>query len=152
MANRTTRYQAAVLRNTELLLLRYELDGAARRDAAAMGRRTGWWMFPGGGREEGESEEECVVRELREETHLEVRVERLLYDAPTLTGPYRNRRCFLCSIVTGEPQPGHEPEASGTITEVRWVDLHQEATWPPGLRQDDVAYEQIDRVREGLSG
>lgn len=36
------------------------------------------WGFPGGGMELGESAEEAVIREVREETGLEVRVEQLI--------------------------------------------------------------------------
>ena len=34
---------------------------------------SGWWLIPGGGREEGESFEECCKRELEEETGFIVR-------------------------------------------------------------------------------
>ena len=29
---------------------------------------SGWWLVPGGGLEEGETPEECVIREVEEET------------------------------------------------------------------------------------
>jgi 8-oxo-dGTP diphosphatase len=38
----------------------------------------GKWEFPGGGIDYGESQEEALVRELREETGLEVEIKRLL--------------------------------------------------------------------------
>ena len=34
---------------------------------------SGWWLIPGGGIEEGETPEECVIREVEEETGLIVR-------------------------------------------------------------------------------
>ena len=34
---------------------------------------SGWWLVPGGGMEEGETREECCVRETEEETGLVVR-------------------------------------------------------------------------------
>ncbi len=39
-----------------------------------------FWVIPGGGLEAGESDEECVIREMREETGLEVQVEKLLIE------------------------------------------------------------------------
>ena len=34
---------------------------------------SGWWLIPGGGLEEGETPETCVIREVEEETGLLVR-------------------------------------------------------------------------------
>ena len=36
-----------------------------------------WWFTPGGGRDEGETAQECAVRELREETGLDLGVDQL---------------------------------------------------------------------------
>ena len=46
-----------------------------RRDG---GRHDGVWQFPGGGLEFGESVEECLFREVKEETGLEVEIVRLI--------------------------------------------------------------------------
>ncbi len=37
--------------------------------------KSGWWLLPGGGLEEGEAQEKCVIREAEEETV--VRLQRL---------------------------------------------------------------------------
>jgi len=42
-------------------------------------RHAGYWYFPGGGMEPGETAEKCAVREAMEETGLKIKVERLLY-------------------------------------------------------------------------
>jgi 8-oxo-dGTP diphosphatase len=66
-----------------------------------------FWLLPGGGREAGESEEACVEREVREETHLEVAVERLLFEMPDIPeGIYDRLRTYLCQVVDGEARPG----------------------------------------------
>ena len=44
---------------------------------------SGWWLMPGGGQEEGETPEDCVVREVEEETGYLVRpVRRFLFTVP----------------------------------------------------------------------
>ncbi len=96
-ASRHTRYQAVILRDDNALLL--------VRCIFADGRD--WWMLPGGGRED-ETEEECVAREVREETGLDVRVERLLHDqaADPPDGTYVRWRTYLCRVVAGEASVG----------------------------------------------
>jgi 8-oxo-dGTP diphosphatase len=58
------------------------------------------WNLPGGGLEPGELPNECVVREVREETGLEVRVDRLV---GVYAKPGRNELvfAFVCQVVGG---------------------------------------------------
>lgn len=83
-----------VFRNGQLLITR-------RRAKAHQG---GLWEFPGGKRESGESFEACLVRELREELGIEVRVGELLED---ITHHYADKpvrlRFFVCGLTSGEP-------------------------------------------------
>jgi ADP-ribose pyrophosphatase YjhB (NUDIX family) len=83
-----------------------------RGDKILMGRRTiepraGYWTFPGGYVELGESAEEAVVREAKEEMGIDVRVDRLLglhSGAPSAVAV----ALFEGTIVAGEPRPLHE--------------------------------------------
>ena len=80
------------------------------------------WEFPGGKRERGESLEQCLVRELREELGVSARVGRLVHEV-THAYPERTVRLFFfdCELLDGDPQPLH-------CQACRWVqrsDLHR---------------------------
>ena len=66
------------------------------------GEWQGWWEFPGGKVEPGESPEDAIVREIREELDTEIRVERYVttieWDYPAF---HLSMRCYLCSVVSG---------------------------------------------------
>ncbi len=84
---------------------------------------TGVYMTPGGGIEEGESLEECVIRELREETGYEVNpVKQLLifneYSFETL---YVSNY-FICEVTGESKQSLTEIEIEHGITP-EWVDI-----------------------------
>jgi 8-oxo-dGTP diphosphatase len=66
-----------------------------------------WWNLPGGGMEAGETVDEAVCREVREETGLEVKVERLVgvYSKPQKQEVVLT---FLCRATGGTLQPTEE--------------------------------------------
>ena len=63
----------------------------------------GWWEIPGGKLEPGESPEQCIVREIKEELAANVKAEKILgvvdYDYPTF---HLTMHCILCTIISGE--------------------------------------------------
>jgi 8-oxo-dGTP diphosphatase len=146
MRRRTIRYQAAIVREHHVLLLRVH-------DHAGSGEV--FWVLPGGGREPGESAEECVRREIHEETRLDVRVERLLFAAPDMPGGlYDQLHTYLCAVVSGDATPGIEPEVDTpeqlTIQELAWFDLRAPEGWDALVRGDSITYPLLQQVRERL--
>lgn len=88
------------------------------------------WEFPGGKLEPGETPEECIVREIREELATEVRAERILgvvdYDYPTF---HLTMHCILCTIVSGKLQLLEHEAAKWvnkeTLRSVEWLPADQ---------------------------
>lgn len=138
---REIRYQGAIVKDDYILLIRYREYETDRT----------YWLFPGGGIEPGESAEDCVRREMYEETHLTVQVERLLADeAHELPEFYQRRHTYLCSVVAGEAKPGHEPELEIQpdygIVEVGWFDLRDSTRWG-AARENPRTYGQLLRLQ-----
>jgi 8-oxo-dGTP pyrophosphatase MutT (NUDIX family) len=142
---RKIRYQAAILRERRILLIQHrEHDG-----------NRSYWLLPGGGREEGESEEECVLREVREETGLEVQIVKLLLDLPEPPGGgYERHKTYWCTPISGEARPGYEPEpeaaACYAISAVRWFDLNDEAAWDEGIGADPFTYPELKAIQDAV--
>lgn len=66
------------------------------------GEFKGIWEFPGGKIEPGETPEEAIVREIKEELKSEVKVERLFDEINDVHGDRCfNVKFFICSLVSG---------------------------------------------------
>ena len=99
----------------------------------------GWWEFPGGKLEAGETPVQCIEREIREELATEVRAEKELgvveYDYPEF---HLTMHCILCSVVSGELKL-LEHEAA------RWLDRDtlRSVDWLPA---DQLILDKIEEI------
>ena len=140
-----TRYQGAIVRDGEILLIQH------REHATGVA----YWLLPGGGMEPGETPEATVVREMREETGLDVRIERLLLDVPSEPGGYYERaHTYLCTPTGGHAAPGYEPEEDASaqygIVGVRWFPLADDSQWGPDVHQDRITSRNLRLLQQAL--
>ncbi len=141
----SVRYQAAIIQDDHVLLIKI-LEHRSGRE---------YWVLPGGGRDAGESEEECVRREMKEETHLDVSVDRLLLDvADEGDGAYDRYKTYACRPTGGVPRPGYEPEPEAAsvyaISEVGWFDRRDDNTWDDLLVNNPIMYPLLQGIRRAL--
>ncbi len=100
----------------------------------------GWWEFPGGKMEAGESSQEALKREIREELDADVLVKELLetveWDYPNF---HLTMHCFICNLLS-ESLHLNEHEAA------TWLDLEslRSVKWLPA---DEIL---LDKIAEYL--
>ncbi len=141
--NRHTRIQGLIIQDHKILLIRcYEWR-----------TNISFWVIPGGGPEPGETDEECAIREMKEETGLDVRVGKLLIEQDAFPGGmYKRLKSYICTPIGGQLEPGSEPEneVDIEITAVRWFDLKDVSPWSADLCQGPFNYPQLQNIRQLL--
>jgi len=99
--------------------------------ARGYGEYKGWWEFPGGKIEPGETPQEALVREIKEELTSEIKVGKLIktieYDYPDF---HLSMDCFWAEIIKGELILKEAEEARwlarGELESVKWLPADRE--------------------------
>lgn len=104
-------------------------DGKILATQRGYGEYKGLWEFPGGKMEPGETEEQAIIREIREELNVEIGVEKKVctveYDYPTF---HLVMHCFWCHIRSGALE----------------LKEHQSARWLSSLEWESVEWLPAD--------
>lgn len=118
----TTRISVVVLKdNQDILLVRHRKGNKQ------------YWVLPGGRLEYGETFHECAVREMSEETGLDIQVEKFLFLSEAIA-PDRSRHIVniyvLAKIIGGSMRLGREPVLAG-VEFIPLSDLERLTVFPP---------------------
>lgn len=113
---KTIRVVAAVIRNEEKIFA----------TARGYGDYKGWWEFPGGKIENGETPKQALIREIREELTVEISVGELIktveYDYPNF---HLSMDCFWAEVLSGQLELKEAEEARWLsreeLLDVKWL-------------------------------
>ena len=101
----------------------------------------GTWGFPAGGVDPNESASEAAIRETREETGIEARIDELIdvyHGEPGKSGPHSVVHVqYLCERTDGTHQPSHETDA------VQYWNIDAVPVWHPDARERAIDAHEV---------
>ncbi len=113
MARTGIRASAIIIRNEKILLIHRKKDGKE------------YWVFPGGGIEDNETWDEALIREVKEETGLDVKKHKLAFmnlnDIDNKEHPF-----YLCEVSNGKAEMiGEETKrnTSDNWYQLEWINV-----------------------------
>lgn len=117
LSAKRTRSAAIVIKNNQALVMHRINNGKE------------YYVFPGGGVEEGETKEDTAIRETQEEMSVKIEIQKLLYHIHYQSDTRESEQYFyLAKYISGTPQlgPGNEltaVENGKSVYEPMWVEL-----------------------------
>lgn len=138
---RIVRCQAVILKDNKMLVLRqYNYK-----------RQEEYWMLPGGGLEDGETEQQCIIREIKEETGLDVEIKEVLFDEPgNGKDVYQRYVTFLCiPVIESVEKIGNETVSYRKILELVWISLTDENEWNEYLLREQF-FPTMKKIKDRL--
>ena len=101
-------------------------DGKVFATQRGYGDWKGWWEFPGGKMEPGETPQEALTREILEELDAEIEIGELLdtveWDYPAF---HLTMHCFLCTLISESMHLNEHEDAAWlsaeTLYSVKWL-------------------------------
>jgi 8-oxo-dGTP diphosphatase len=101
-------------------------DGKVFATQRGYGDWKGWWEFPGGKMEPGETPQEALTREIHEELDAEIEIGKLLdtveWDYPAF---HLTMHCFLCTLISESMHLNEHEDAAWlsaeTLYSVKWL-------------------------------
>lgn len=100
----------------------------------------GKWHFPGGRVELGETPAQAIIREMKEETGLDVEIKRM-FDAHMIRQVVKGKRgicCFVWFLV--EPKSSDEASPSTDLQEVKWVSKKEAMNYFPDNFKEHIPW------------
>ena len=110
-----------------------------------------FWLLPGGSVKEKETPEDGIIREIKEETNLDVEIKEVLFDSKgDGRDAYSRYFTYLCKAKNYENlKIGFETNSNKKIIDLIWVSITDENTWNKYLLSNQF-YPSMKEIKDEL--